>query len=484
MHKSRIIGGLAIVSALAALTGCGLATASHGPSDPGTSVRAEPTKIDFVDPARVNGLASQTLHEGGNGARYVHISYPEITGADPLNAMVRAEVHRQRRAFEKDTSPYGPAPRPELNVDWQLPVATDEAVGVRLRTGEFLGANWGDSTRTYWYDGTTRRAYASDGLLSGQKALDTLAAEVRRLLAARDSGIAAGDVDPDPDLFDSMAFNRYGDLVVEFDECQVGACSLGRVAEAVPGAEIEPLLSETGRRVRRIAQESAPETTAPRIGPTHSPAATSNRAGTVDCETAKCVALTFDDGPGPDTGRLLDTLRDAGARATFFAVGANAAARPDLVRRMAKEGHLVGNHSWAHRDLSKLSSARITDSLARAQDTLTAAMGQRPTLARPPYGAVSADVAAAARKLGLALVTWDAEAQDRHERDPASVASTAMRQAQPGAIILLHDVNRATVDAVPAILDGLRGKGYTFVTVPELYSRSMQAGSTYRSGAK
>ncbi|WP_157248895.1 polysaccharide deacetylase family protein [Nonomuraea typhae] len=450
------------------------------------TVPAEPTKIDFVDPSRVDGLVTKTLSEGDAGRRYVHITYPQIDGADPLNEKVREEARRQMRAFRESTAKHGPAPRPELNVDWQLPVASDATIAVRLRTGEFFGANWGNANRTFWYDGPTKQAFPSSGLLSGGEALRILAEKVKQRLSARGLGEDGYEVGADPELFDSMAFNRDGDLVVEFDDCQVGACSLGRVAEAVPAAEAEPLLSEAGRRAREAAREAAPEPprSTPEMTPTHSPEATSSLAGTVDCATVKCVALTFDDGPGPHTGRLLDMLRDAGARATFFTVGINAAARPDLLRRMSDEGHLVGNHSWAHRDLSKLSSSKITDSLGRTQDALTATLGERPTLVRPPYGAVSKDVRTVAKELGVALVNWDVDTRDWKDRKPGVVAKRAVKGAHPGAIVLMHDIHRTTVDAVPDILKKLRGKGYTFVTVPELYgTASMQAGRLYLSGA-
>lgn len=195
------------------------------------------------------------------------------------------------------------------------------------------------------------------------------------------------------------------------------------------------------------------------------------------------MALTFDDGPGPDTPRLLDMLDEAGAKATFFTVGLNAAASPGVVRRMARDGHAVANHSWSHRDLAKLSSSRITDSLIRTQDTLTAVTGRPPTMARPPYGQISKDVQAVSHRLGLALVNWSVDTQDGRDRNAATVARRAVEGARPGAIILMHDIHRTTVDAVPAVLKELRRKGFALVTVPELYGNArMQAGRLYTSG--
>ncbi|MFC5833693.1 polysaccharide deacetylase family protein [Nonomuraea insulae] len=477
MQKSRFFSGIALLALSA--SGCGLAAVSK---ERDVVVPAEPTLIDFVDPATVVGLSTRTLTEGDStGSRYVHINYPELSGAPALNRALTAQAERQLRDFRSRTraTTY---PRPELNVDWQLAAATPQAIGIRLRTGENLGANWGNSTRTYWFDPSNHKAVDSTGLLAGKQALKRLATLVWDRLEERGPQVERAD----GDTFDSMAFNRNGDLVVEFDDCQIGPCSLGRLAVAVPAKQVAPLLSGLGLRaqesVRKAASSAAPGDT-PHFPPTTSPDAVSSRAGSVNCAEAKCVALTFDDGPGPHTGELLDMLKKERARATFFTVGSNAAARPDLLRRMSLEGHLVGNHSWAHRDLTKQGSSKITDTLMKTQDTVSAVIGQTPTLVRAPYGAVSVQVRDVAREMGLSLVSWDVDAEDGRGGKASDIAERAVREAHPGAIILMHDIHRETVDAVPDILKRLRGKGYRFVTVPELYgSAGMQAGRLYRSG--
>ncbi|MBF8192265.1 polysaccharide deacetylase family protein [Nonomuraea sp. K274] len=480
MRKTRFFTGIALL--VLSTGGCGLAATSPGRD---VMVPAEPTMIDFVDPATVVGLTTRTLTEGDSpGSRYVHINYPELMGARALNRALYADAERRLRDFRKVTGTTGD-PRPELNVDWQLAAVTPQTVGVRLRTGEYLGASWGNSTRTYWFDQRNDKAVGSTGLLAGQGALERLATLVKEQFKGRGSQVDLNAVTGFGGRFDSMAFNRVGDLVVEFDDCQIGPCSLGRLAVAVPAAQVAPLLSGLGRRAQESVRAEAADAphVAPRTMPPTSPDVVSTRAGKVDCARAKCVALTFDDGPGPDTGRLLDTLQRFGARATFFAVGSNAAAQPGFLNRMNAEGHLVGNHSWMHRDMSKQSSSKIADSLARTAAAVEAANGQPPTLMRPPYGAVSQDLANVARNMGLPLVGWDVDTQDEHGGDAADITDRVVRETHPTAIVLMHDINPNTVDAVPDILKRLRGKGYSFVTVPELYgSAGMQAGRLYGSG--
>lgn len=454
-------------------TGCGLAAASPEHDD---LVPADPTRIEFVDPATVTGLTPRALTEGESGSRHAYLGYPELPDARSLTDKLREQARRQLADFRESSRDTADA---ELNVTWQL-TAVGDVVGVRLRTGEFRGADWGNSNQTFWYDRLSGRATDSAGLLSGQGALQEVARLVRKALKTRGPEIDREQVKPDPYRFDSMAFNGSGDLVVEFDDCQLGPCSLGRLAVAVPGVQAEPLLSETGRRAQQSVRLAAQRVSVkrppavPRPGPVAS--------GAVNCGQTKCIALTFDDGPGPHTAELLDTLGRHGARATFFPVGSSAAARPDLLRRMSAEGHLVGNHGWAHRDLSTLPSSKIAHSLGTTDHAVAAAVGRPPTLVRPPYGAVSLEVRNVARERGMSLVGWDVDTHDQREPRARSIADQAVKQAHPGAIVLMHDVNRATVDAIPDMLERLRGKGYTFVTVPELYGTKMRAGRLYTSG--
>ena len=484
MHKSRFCAGIALLALSA--SGCGLPAASYRNE---IMVPAEPTLIDFVDPATVVGLSTATVTEGdAKAGRYVHIKYPVLTGASALNRTLRSRVVRQLKEFRDASGGDAPIlPKPELNVDWQLAAASPEAVGVRLRTGEFLGTSWGNSTRTYWFDPHTGKAAGSTGLLAGRPALERLTALVKEALADRGAQVELSRVKADAGLFDSMAFNRNGDLVVEFDDCEVGRCSLGRVAVAIPAQQAAPLLSELGRRAQQAVRDAARRSTVPEVPPftpsTSSPGAVSGGAGGVDCRTRKCVALTFDDGPGPYTGRLLNVLAEHRARATFFTLGGSAAAEPALIRRMSMEGHLVANHSWAHKDLSKQPSSKVADSLGKTSDAVAEVIGQRPTLVRPPYGAVSTQVRDVARQMGCAVVTWDVDSQDQSTKNATEIADRVVHAAHPGAIILMHDIHRETVDAVPDILKRLRGNGYSFVTVPELYGPAgMQPGRMYRSG--
>ncbi|HJX44092.1 MAG TPA: polysaccharide deacetylase family protein, partial [Geodermatophilus sp.] len=198
----------------------------------------------------------------------------------------------------------------------------------------------------------------------------------------------------------------------------------------------------------------------------------------VDCAVLACVALTFDDGPGPYTALLLDELRAAGVRATFFVVGRAAAARPDLVREAVADGHAVGNHTWSHPRLPDVGAVAVADQLDRTSAVL-ADLGVTTTLMRPPYGATDATVASVTAARGHAQILWDVDTQDWRNRDVAVTTQRALAGAHPGAIVLMHDIHPSTVEAVPGIVDALRAEGYTLVTVPELLGSDLQPGRAY-----
>ncbi|TDE59525.1 polysaccharide deacetylase family protein [Nonomuraea mesophila] len=200
----------------------------------------------------------------------------------------------------------------------------------------------------------------------------------------------------------------------------------------------------------------------------------------VDCGRAKCVALTFDDGPGKRTGRLLDLLRQRDAKATFFVVGEMVAADGGrTVQRIVADGHELGNHSWSHPALSELTRKELHRELRHTGRLVHRLTGVTMRVMRPPYGLTDKHVAAEARRAGMAQILWNVDTFDWRDRQPKIVARRAGR-ARPGSIILMHDIHRTTVKAVPALLDALERKGFTFVTVSDLYGdRSPRPGRKY-----
>ena len=189
------------------------------------------------------------------------------------------------------------------------------------------------------------------------------------------------------------------------------------------------------------------------------------------------VALTFDDGPGALTARLLEVLGRAGARATFNVLGERVRGREALVRRTLAEGHEVGSHAFRHERLA----GRPLDGyrqLVATNARLRAATGRTPRVFRAPYGAVSPGVVAAARAAGLVTVGWDVDPRDYENPGAEAIHERAAAGVRPGSIVLLHDDRRAleeTVVATERLLGTLAERGLRAVTVRELLGLGVAA---------
>ena len=185
----------------------------------------------------------------------------------------------------------------------------------------------------------------------------------------------------------------------------------------------------------------------------------------------KEVALTFDDGPSSYTGAILDTLKKYHASATFFTLGNQVGSFPLAMQRAVAEGHVVGNHTWDHQDLTRLGPKDIRDEMSAQIDGVTGKKLPAPKLFRPPYGAVNDQIVAEARRQGMLTVLWSVDTNDYKLPAPDAMTAQVLAEVQPGAIVLMHDGggDRTTTSAaLPMIIRGLRKAGYKMVTVPQL----------------
>jgi peptidoglycan/xylan/chitin deacetylase (PgdA/CDA1 family) len=246
-------------------------------------------------------------------------------------------------------------------------------------------------------------------------------------------------------------------------------------AAAVPAAALALALPLTGCSSQR--------TTAPSAARADAVAGTqAARFGTVDCRRAKCIALTFDAGPSENSARLLDILKEEQVPATFFLLGKRHIEKyPELVKRMADEGHEVASHTWDHKILTRIEPGQIREELQRPNDAIEKLTGHRPTLMRPPQGRTDETVHKISRELGLAEVLWSVTAKDYTTNDSALIEKRVLKQASRDGIILLHDIYPGTVPAVAGIIDALKQRGYVFVTVPQLMAPGKaKPGTVYR----
>lgn len=185
------------------------------------------------------------------------------------------------------------------------------------------------------------------------------------------------------------------------------------------------------------------------------------------------VALTFDDGPDHLTGAYLDLLDELDVRATFFVVGTACELEPQLTRDYVRRGHQIASHGYDHTRFTKLPWSALDEQLRRTTALLAPAQGRAMTRpwVRPPYGDVDARVLAQLLASGSLIAMWSLDSHDYELRDPEALAARCSpRHVSSGEVILLHEGQQWTLDALPRIVGGLRGAGYEMVTMAEMFA--------------
>ncbi len=178
------------------------------------------------------------------------------------------------------------------------------------------------------------------------------------------------------------------------------------------------------------------------------------------------IALTFDDGPHPvHTEKLLDGLKARGVKATFFLMGENIEGNEELVQRMRDEGHLIGNHSYRHIQLTKEGEEAVCDAVEQTEEIIAGITGFRPEYLRPPYGDWNDSLEC---RLELIPVFWSLDSLDWRLKNTAQIVRKVTGNVRDGDIILMHDIFPTSVEAAFQIIDLLQAEGYSFVTVDEL----------------
>ena len=192
------------------------------------------------------------------------------------------------------------------------------------------------------------------------------------------------------------------------------------------------------------------------------------RSQNVSDEVKPVVALTFDDGPNASsTPILLDGLKERKVRATFFLIGENVEKDENekIVKRMYEEGHLIGNHTYTHCNLSKLETGEAKKELEQTDTVIEKITGKQPVFVRAPYGELPVD---SEHDLNRIYIGWTVDPLDWMTEDAGAVVKTVVEEINPGDVILLHDCYPSSVQAAIRIVDLLQGKGYEFVTVDHL----------------
>ena len=490
-HKNIAVGLVCLsIASCAASSQTHAASATTRPTEKAISI-AKVRPISLDGPETVEGLEVGTE----KSATAPHSSLVRVANPDVLASKVNLWAVEEQRKLSR------PSAREYLTMSPGVCGASGTIVCFAVDSTRHVQGKKAVSTQIWYLDMSDKSVRQSQDLLtqSGKNkvvhALDSLSPDtsvsmsIKRVLkpnsdsptarptsdstpAATQSASASSTSAPAPsassDSQNGMGsagvfFQSDGSLVLRAPNDEKNGFDSYRVASR----DVEKLLTEEGKKLRSGIMEKANPVPIPK--PESKPIPKPD----VDCRVASCVALTFDDGPGDQTDRLLAALREKGVRATFFTIGKNVKARPDLVKKEAAEGHSVGNHSWDHPQLTKLTPEELRKQLKNTSNSIVEAGAPAPVLMRPPYGSSNADVLKAIGENGMAETRWDVDTEDWKNKNAAVTTQRALAGARPGSVILMHDIHASSVDAVPGLIDQLKAKGYTLVTVPQLMGDDM-----------
>lgn len=456
-------------------------------------------------------VESMTVEAGHSTVSY---RYPRVAASHPLMLEMRTQMAERQTEFLEGLSDKG---SPELQQDASFLAVSPQVVGARITSEVSSGVQNDVENQTLWYDASSQEVLPWTSVFSDEAALEQAHLSVARVLqeeydvplhqlpgllgevASRADGAQATEEAADNggdssggnqevsspekesrDLSDpeqatevaqdwagsplqDLAFSTAGGMAVSMAPGEVpGPAGSEEVVLPVEAETVEGFMSELGFAARDAALGNHSEDGAefPLEG------SLPEEGISMDCARLKCVALTFDDGPGEHTGQLMDTLAEYDARATFYVLGQLVGDFPEILQRMDAEGHELGNHTWKHDDLADMSAEQVRQDIARTNEAVQEVTGSEPPTIRPPYGSVNETVSGAVEQ---PLILWDVDTQDWQSRDSGKVSDHALSHSTSGSVVLMHDIHEQSVEAVPEVLEGLHEQGYHFVTVSDLF---------------
>ena len=422
-------------------------------------------KYYFAD-SKYSGVRSKFVTRD-NKREKVSIEYP-ITENEKINRLISESIDKIDRDFQNTVLLATVFDKPMTEtIGYQVTHNTSEALSIVANIKQDMnGAHPASMTQFWTFD---KKSGEVVGLADFTEQSDEAAEAI--ISAAKDniSQTIKQRQQPEIDLNEIINKEALSNFIITSDgnalawplgQASLLPSSYGELTITVPISSVSKYLQNpTARKLANIPKPPEPK---PELAP--APAAPTPAPTTGN----KVIALTFDDGPGPYTAHLLDILDQYGAKATFFLIGSKVSGQSSVVRSIQARGHQLGNHSWSHPELPKLSVDQIAGEIDRTNEAIRQATGVKPSILRPPYGAVNGVVLEQLRLRNMSSILWSVDTRDWADRNSQIVCSRAVAGARPGAVILMHDIHQTSVNAVPCILSSLKQQGYSFVTIQRL----------------
>lgn len=432
-------------------------------------------KYYFAD-SKYSGIRSKFVTRD-NKREKVSIEYP-ITENEKINRLISESIDKIDRDFQNTVLLATVFDKPMTEtIGYQVTHNTSEALSIVVNIKQDMNGAHPASMTQFWTfdkksgevvslaDFTEQSDEAAEAIISAAK--NSISQTIKQ---RQQPEIDLNEIINKEALSNFIITNNGNSLAWPLGQASLLPSSYGELTITVPISSVSKYLQNpTARKFANI-----PKPPEPKPEPAPAPAAPTPAPTTGN----KVIALTFDDGPGPYTEKLLDILDKYDAKATFFLIGSKVSARANTLRRMQSRGHQLGNHSWSHPELNKVSTEQLASEIDQTNNAIKQAVGTKPNIIRPPYGAFNRAVLEQFRQRGMSAVVWSVDTRDWADRNSEIVCSRAVAGARNGAVILMHDIHPTSVNAVPCILDSLKQQGYSFVTVQNLIG-DMTPGAVY-----
>ena len=420
-------------------------------------------KYYFAD-SKYSGIRSKFVTRD-NKREKVSIEYP-ITENEKINRLISESIDKIDRDFQNTVLLATVFDKPMTEtIGYQVTHNTSEALSIVINIKQDMNGAHPASMTQFWTfdkksgevvglaDFTEQSDEAAEAIISAAK--DNISQTIKQ---RQQPEIDLNEIINKEALSNFIITNDGNSLAWPLGQASLLPSSYGELTITVPISSVSKYLQNpTARKLANIPKPPEPKPAPAPAAPTPAPT-TGN----------KVIALTFDDGPGPYTEKLLDILDKYDAKATFFLIGSKVSGQASVVRSIQARGHQLGNHSWSHPELPKLSVDQIAGEIDRTNEAIRQATGVKPSILRPPYGAVNGVVLEQLRLRNMSSILWSVDTRDWADRNSQIVCSRAVAGARPGAVILMHDIHQTSVNAVPCILSSLKQQGYSFVTIQRL----------------
>ena len=369
----------------------------------------------------------------GDKDSMVAINYP-VTDSNILNEAISSYVNKVYNEFKKNQKNYE---KPELNISYTYKEVNDNVISVSLST-EMHTDKTVNKIKTFNYDKKNDKFLAMEDIVENLDALDY---DIKKALLEKYR-------EADMDFLSNVTYDYFTidnkNLTLYFNPVELNTKNMETVYLDIPLDSLKLLIDIDKEKDDNVY--------------------ISIKKKNIDYDK-KVVALTFDDGPSKYTSEILDILKKYNACATFFVVGNKVEFYSEQMQRMLKEGSEIGNHSYSHKWLNRLSREEFQNEINKTNDIIKKETGFTPKLFRPTYGGYSDKLKA---YTNLKFILWTVDSADWKVKNTEKILNNILPNVKDGSIVLMHDNHSYAVKALDEIIKSLKDQGYQFVTVSEL----------------